>query len=275
MKTPTTPTFNKLSICAIFKNEASYLKEWIEYHKLVGVEHFSLYNNRSEDAYLQLLQPYIQKGEVTLIDWPDRHTDKWQMNKHAWVYSTQVPAYEHAFKHAKSKWVAAIDIDEFIVPVKAHSITEVLEKHEKYSHGIEIKWRIYGSSDLDEIPPNKLMIEVLNKRSHPEYPLNGHYKTIVKPDLYREYLWPPHRILYVDLRPSFPVDPQELVINHYVNRSKNDFFSTKVKHKERMDNVTLTEEEIQEMFRMGNDEEDQERAIGRFTSRLRKKLDLS
>ena len=35
----------KLSICAIFKNEANYLKEWIEYHRMVGVEHFYLYNS--------------------------------------------------------------------------------------------------------------------------------------------------------------------------------------------------------------------------------------
>ncbi|KIC71464.1 hypothetical protein DB44_DM00010, partial [Candidatus Protochlamydia amoebophila] len=29
-----------LSVCAIFKNEAPYLKEWIEYHRLIGVKHF-------------------------------------------------------------------------------------------------------------------------------------------------------------------------------------------------------------------------------------------
>ena len=30
----------QVSICAIFKNEAKYLKEWIEFHKIIGVEHF-------------------------------------------------------------------------------------------------------------------------------------------------------------------------------------------------------------------------------------------
>lgn len=263
----------KLSICAIFRNEALYLKEWIEYHKLVGVEHFSLYNNESDDAYLQVLRPYIQQGEVTLIDWPDRHVDKWQNNKFAWVYSTQVAAYEHAFKHAKSKWVAAIDIDEFIVPMKAPRITQILDKYEKHP-GIEISWRIYGTSDLEEIPSDKLMIEALNKRSHPEYPLNGRYKTIAKPGLYREYLWPPHRIFYTNAQPSFPIDPKELVINHYVNRSKSYFFSTKLKHKEKMDNVRFTKSEIQEMLCMGNNEEDQERAILRFASQLRKRMQI-
>ena len=36
-----------VAVCAIFKNEAPYLKEWIEFNHLVGVEHFYLYNNNS------------------------------------------------------------------------------------------------------------------------------------------------------------------------------------------------------------------------------------
>jgi len=39
-----------LSICAIFKDEAPYLPEWIEFHRLVGVERFFLYDNGSGDA---------------------------------------------------------------------------------------------------------------------------------------------------------------------------------------------------------------------------------
>ncbi len=47
-----------LSIGAIFNDEADYLKEWIEYHRLAGpVEHFYLYNNNSQDHYLDVLQP--------------------------------------------------------------------------------------------------------------------------------------------------------------------------------------------------------------------------
>lgn len=32
-----------VSICAIFKNEAPYLKEWIEFNNIVGVNHFYMY----------------------------------------------------------------------------------------------------------------------------------------------------------------------------------------------------------------------------------------
>src|SRR5262245_23964419 len=61
----------QLTICAIFKNEKKYLKEWIEYHRLIGVDHFYLYNNNSSDHPLELLLPYIKTGIVTVIAWPD------------------------------------------------------------------------------------------------------------------------------------------------------------------------------------------------------------
>ncbi|MCI9362446.1 MAG: glycosyltransferase family 92 protein, partial [Hungatella sp.] len=62
----------KVSICAIFKDESSVLREWIEYHLIVGVEHFYLYNNDSIDNYKEILDPYINKGIVTLIEWPGK-----------------------------------------------------------------------------------------------------------------------------------------------------------------------------------------------------------
>ena len=57
----------KVSIGAIFKNEALYLKEWIEFHRIVGVEHFYLYNNNSDDNYREVLEPYIKRNIVTLV----------------------------------------------------------------------------------------------------------------------------------------------------------------------------------------------------------------
>ncbi len=59
---------HELAVCALFQNEAAYMKEWIEFHKLVGVQHFYLYNDHSEDNYLQVLEPYIKNGEVELFE---------------------------------------------------------------------------------------------------------------------------------------------------------------------------------------------------------------
>ena len=59
-------------MCALFKNEGRYLREWLEYHRLVGVDYFYLYDNGSRDRSVQVLQPYIREGLITLVPWPDR-----------------------------------------------------------------------------------------------------------------------------------------------------------------------------------------------------------
>src|SRR6187431_1294722 len=54
-------------LCGIFKNEAKFLDEWIQFHLVVGIDHFYLYNNNSDDNYYEILKPYIEKGFVDLI----------------------------------------------------------------------------------------------------------------------------------------------------------------------------------------------------------------
>ena len=44
--------------------------QWIEYHRLLGVEHFYIYDNGSEDAILPRLHRYMAAGIVTYILWP-------------------------------------------------------------------------------------------------------------------------------------------------------------------------------------------------------------
>src|ERR1700677_829122 len=64
--TPLPKRYN-FSVCAIFKNEATYLREWLEYNLLIGVDHIYLYNNGSTDDSLIVLEPYVKNGTVTVI----------------------------------------------------------------------------------------------------------------------------------------------------------------------------------------------------------------
>ena len=51
-----------LGVCAIYRDEGPYLREWIELHRLVGVERFFLYDNGSSDDHLEILAPYRKTG---------------------------------------------------------------------------------------------------------------------------------------------------------------------------------------------------------------------
>lgn len=123
-----------VSICAIFKNEAPYLKEWIEFNNIVGVNHFYMYNNNSEDNYMEVLQPYIESGLVTLADWPYNQ-------KQMECYQTCIKDYA-----CETKWLGFIDIDEFIVPKSTDSIYEFLKPFERKAGAVNLYWKLFGTS---------------------------------------------------------------------------------------------------------------------------------
>jgi hypothetical protein len=134
---PISPKYN-VAVAAIFKNEAPYLREWIEFNHLVGVEHFYLYNNNSEDSYQEVLEEYVQRGLVTLIQWPYE-----QAQNQSYINCIQQYASE-------TKWLGFIDIDEFIVPKSTDNIYSFLKPFEKKRGAVKLNWRLYGTSGLLE-----------------------------------------------------------------------------------------------------------------------------
>jgi hypothetical protein len=77
-----------LSILAIFKNESPWIREWIEYHRLVGVEHFYMYNNDDDTVESDsILGPYVHDGIVENIHFPGK--------------IKQMAAYREGLKKAK------------------------------------------------------------------------------------------------------------------------------------------------------------------------------
>lgn len=136
----------RISLCLIFKDEAPFLKEWIDYHLTIGIDHFYLYNNNSEDNYLNVLEPYIGGGLVTLIDWPEPYS--------------QFKAYKHCFDtyRLESNWIAFIDADEFICPKYDTDINDWIKKFDKYP-SIMIHWLIFGTGGQITHDINRWVIE--------------------------------------------------------------------------------------------------------------------
>lgn len=139
------PTRFELAIVACLRNEARYVEEWIAYHTVVGVEHFFLYENNSEDDIRHVLKRYIAHGLVTLIDFP--------------IGGAQVPAYRHALHcfSASTTWLAAIDLDEFIVPKVDSDIPAMLCRLGDVDR-VVLPWRNFGFSGHRTRPPG-LVIE--------------------------------------------------------------------------------------------------------------------
>lgn len=166
----------ELSVVAIFRDEARFLKEWIEFHKLVGVEHFWLYNNCSKDNFQEVLAPYIAKGEVELIDWSRESLNVEQWNK------IQNSAYKDGIGRSLglSSWVAVLDTDEFLFPVQCDNLAEFLRGF-KGVGAVTANWQMYGTSGIERIPEGYLMIDLLQWKLPTEENENIHIKSIVRP----------------------------------------------------------------------------------------------
>ena len=225
-----------LSVGAIFRDEAPYLKEWIEFHRLVGVEHFYLYNNNSTDNYMQVLRPYVENGIVELKDWPSPLMDRFV------IYQRE--AYNDCIQKCvgKTVWLAIIDIDEFIVPVKEDTLIPLLSRLEKkkYLGSLKINWQLYGTSFLPSLPSDKLMVESLVWKAPWDYdskdtPSNLEYKSIIRPEAIAYY-----RLHEGDFKNNFyaypkghvhirqPVQIEDVRINHYWTRSEDFFYDVKI-----------------------------------------------
>ena len=130
-----------LAVCAIAKDEGPYFKEWIEWHRKQGVEKFYIYDNESTDCTKEVLQPYIESGLVEYTYFPG--------------YRKQLAAYDDCLERFRFDvyWLAFIDLDEFIVPIKDKSIPEFLKRFEGFP-AVEINWLIYGSGGANHYRNN-------------------------------------------------------------------------------------------------------------------------
>ena len=158
-----------IAICAIFRNEAPFIQEWVAYHSIIGVDHFVLYDNGSDDGgglNLGSLQ-----GKVSIVPWP--------MNPPA-----QNQAYEHFIREfgALFEWGAFIDLDEFITPLGMETLPELMTRYNGYSL-VLINWLNFGpwgSGSIQEVRPNGLVIERYDRCMPFDHPVNKHVKSIAR-----------------------------------------------------------------------------------------------
>ena len=215
-----------LSIGAIFRQENCWLKEWLDYHLAVGVEHFYLYNNDLDTTESdEILRPYVECGLVDNIPYPGqvRQHDAWKDAMVQWKDATE--------------WIAMIDLDEFILPRQCDDLKTLLANYEQYS-GLVVSWSVFGSGGWLEPPPDQINHFLF--RAENSFSENRHVKSIVKPQcVVPGGKGDPHHFAfhaghavdenYHTVDSPFNEHTDTLVrINHYAVRSKSDCFNVKL-----------------------------------------------
>lgn len=212
-----------LAAVVIMKNEALYVKEWLEYHLLAGVEHFYIYDNGSEDNFKEVLQPFIDAGIVTCTFFPGK--------------ARQYEAYNDAVQDYRffCRYMTFLDGDEFIFPQENKSIVEVTDEilaDKPNAAGLGVNWVMYGSNNLETADYSKGLLERFTARNAED---NKHVKIIADPRKI-DYFCNPHFTIYFnpfytlnekgEIIPSAfnePPSTEKIRINHYYTKSREEY----------------------------------------------------
>ena len=261
-----------LAICAIYRDEARYLAEWIELHRLVGVERFFLYDNFSVDNHQEVLAPYVEQNIVTLHEW---HFEKGQLS-----------SYDDCLSRHRddARWISFLDLDEFLFSPTGRPVSEVLVDYES-APGVVVNWAMFGTSGHVTEPDGLVIENYLMRRS--DIPENCMFKSIVDPartssqDGVHRFVHSGGPAMDENLRP-IPDRPKSatpslsysrLRINHYFQKSEEAF--RRKRAGPRADKATprpeMTEEQILRSIRDFNQERD-ETITGLYLPKLRDAL---
>lgn len=162
-KTPVSAKYH-LAITTLFKYEIDYLKEWLEHHLKMGVEHFYLYDNNKRDdtRALSVLKEYMDKGLVTYIRWPYSYVLYnfkikycWPNDSFSFTQSAQINDAVYRSK-GETKWLLYCDLDEYFFSLNGKSMEENVETiaagKEVSSLVVSGKWFGGSAADLKKLP---------------------------------------------------------------------------------------------------------------------------
>jgi glycosyl transferase family 92 len=216
-----------LSACTLFRDDADYLPEWLEFHLLVGIERFFLYDNESTDDYRDVLAPYVEEGTVVVQHWPHAFPD------------AIAAAHDHCLKEhgAESRWIAFMDVDEFLFSPTGEALPETLADYESFP-GVVASRKNFGTSGHVTRPPGLVIENYLDRMSDDAIESwHAHFvKSIVDPSrtlrasgqhafVYREGFAVTENREELSEKPwSYVASPTfaRLQMNHYKTRSEEE-----------------------------------------------------
>ena len=213
-----------MALCLSVKDEHKDLREWIDYHRSIGVSKFYVFDNNSSKPMLSILTDYIQAELVQyhyLVGKSMAHPQFEVYNKCLQLYRSF-----HTF-------IGFIDADEYIVIPDKRPLADVLQPYAKYG-GLVINWRQIGPSGHVKRPEGGILANYWQCFMEDD-DNNKHVKTIAVAAHARSSNGA-HAFKYLDgysavntrFEPidgpfSSPPDFSKIFLYHYVTRSREDY----------------------------------------------------
>lgn len=119
-----------IALCLFHKDENSYLPEWIDYHRHLGISQFYIYDNGSK------LMP-SPEPDIRVVDFS---ADQ-QQGKQSRAYF-----HCHSTFRAQHKWIGFLDTDEFILGDICQLLARSRPSWLSSVRQVSISTRLYGSN---------------------------------------------------------------------------------------------------------------------------------
>jgi hypothetical protein len=148
-------------VCAVamVRDELPFLDEWLAYHRLLGIEHFFLYDDDPALPLRQFLIPH--SSYVTIIDWHHCNDGPSGTNRQTKAFNDSLDRILSRFR-----WVAFIDIDEFIVLPAHPGLPSFLDEFGDFGQ-ISMPWYIFGHNGHFADPPGLVTTSLIRRKLAP------------------------------------------------------------------------------------------------------------
>jgi len=165
-----------LAIVLIVRNEARHIAEWARFHGRAGVRHFFVYDDGCTDGTVGVLLAAVP-GCVTVTPWHQKFRGGSR------EIHNQVLAYAHAVRNygGAYRWMAFIDVDEFLVP-KVADLNVALRGLEG-CRSISLPWHMFGRSGHIQAPAGGVVANYTRRNPDAMSAVRGlrNFKMIVDP----------------------------------------------------------------------------------------------
>lgn len=139
-----------IGICSVIKNEHRYLKEWLDYHFSIGIEHIWLFEDYGSQSHSDIIKEYSDK--VTLFPFSITGAIEGDTSRQCVVYEWFCREYKD-----KMDWCAFIDIDEFIVLEEGWDLDTLCKQFKNASlNGFVLYWKLFDANGHIKCPEGKV-----------------------------------------------------------------------------------------------------------------------
>lgn len=173
------PDRRGIGIGLVVKNEADHIGEWARFHHAIGVRRFVVYDGASTDGTLDALRAAVPPDIVTVIPWAQSLSDiRLEREIH-----NQVLAYAHAAANygGDLRWMAFIDVDEFLIPTRGETLDAALEGLDVPY--VALPWHMFGHSGHDAAPDGGVLANYTRRARDPMSDVRGvrAFKSLIDP----------------------------------------------------------------------------------------------